>query len=272
RLPVEEVVRYIRNNTSASINLDFVYGLPGQNLDSYLDTLKKAVSIKPDRLVTFSYAHVPWVKKNQKILERTGIPGAEQKLEMLLRGYEFLTEAGYDPIGMDHFALPGDEMAKAFRDHSLHRNFQGYCTKKHTGQVYAFGASSISQLHNAYIQNTKDSDEYVEKIEAGELSVVRGYLLNEQEQIIRKVINQIMCNGSLDLNIEASQLGMKVSELKELLDYSEADFKELEHDGLLITEDNRITATPLGMLLIRVIARELDPNYASYQKEFSKTI
>ena len=272
RLPVGELVQYIRHYTGAKVNLDFIYGLPGQTVDSYLETLSEAASIRPDRLVTFSYAHIPWVKKNQKILENRGIPGADMKMKMLLRGYEFLTGAGYDPIGMDHFALPGDELAEAFRERSLHRNFQGYCTSKHTGQVYAFGASAISQLQHAYIQNTKDASHYIQHLGKGKLPVAKGYFLNEKEQKIRQVINQMMCNGQLELELEAARLGMDLQDLKVLLDYSEENFAELERDGLIDREGNNITATTLGMLLIRVIARELDPGYVSYQKRFSKTI
>ncbi len=126
KLPLESVVDHIKKKTAAKVNLDFVYGLPGQTLESYLDTLQKATDIRPDRMVTFSYAHVPWAKKNQKILEKRGIPGPELKLNMLLKGYALLVNAGYSPIGMDHFALPGDEMTKAYIDKTLHRNFQGY--------------------------------------------------------------------------------------------------------------------------------------------------
>ncbi len=272
KLPVEELVRHIRATSRAGINFDFVYGLPGQTQEGYLDTLKRAASMKPDRMVTFSYAHVPWIKNNQKILEKTGIPGPGQKLDMLLGGYSYLTDEGYDPVGMDHFALPGDEMAEAFRNNLLHRNFQGYCTMKHTGQVYAFGASSISQLHQAYFQNTRTADSYIQRIENSGLATDRGYILNEEEKVVRSVINQVMCNGALDLNAEAIKLGLELSALKEILDYSEEKFKELENDGLIILGRDRIKATPEGMLLIRVLARKLDPCYESYRKSFSRTI
>jgi oxygen-independent coproporphyrinogen-3 oxidase len=272
KLPVDKLVDYIHQQTSATVNLDFVYGLPGQTLESYLHTIRKAAEIKPDRLVTFSYAHVPWVKKSQRILEKIGIPGPELKMEMLLRGYDVLCDAGYDPIGMDHFALPGDEMAEAFKMNSLHRNFQGYCTRKHTGQVYAFGASAITQLHHAYIQNTKAVDQYIDSIENSRLPVDKGYILNEKERYIRHIINQIMCNGQLDLDLEASRMGFRLHELKKLLDYSEESFMELERDGLIFTKADKIKTTSLGMLLIRVIARQLDPDYHNYEKRFSKTI
>ena len=272
RLPVETLVKYIRRKGFSGVNLDFIYGLPEQNVEGYLETLKKAVDIKPDRLVTFSYAHVPWIKKNQKILEKYEIPGPEQKLKMLLKGYEYITGHGYDAIGMDHFALPGDEMVKAYRSNTLHRNFQGYCTLKHTGQVYAFGASAISQMHRSYFQNIKDAKAYIESVEKRELPVTKGYILNRDEKVIRRVINQLMCNGLIDFNREAQTLNMTTGELKELLGYSPGKFDRMKNDGLLLADEEVIRVTPLGMLLVRVIAKELDPNYVRYRKEFSKTI
>ncbi len=209
RLPVDELVSYIRKSGIQGVNMDFIYGLPGQELDGYLDTLKKAVDIRPDRLVTFSYAHVPWVKEKQKILEKTGIPGPDLKLEMLVNGFDYLKQSGYVPIGMDHFALPEDEMAKAFSSNTLHRNFQGYCTLKHTGQVYSFGASAISQLHSVYVQNVKEANAYIKLIENGQLAVNKGYRLNKDEKLIRNAINQLMCNGYLNFEEEANKSGLE---------------------------------------------------------------
>jgi oxygen-independent coproporphyrinogen-3 oxidase len=272
RLPVEKLVNYIRLKGFSGVNLDFIYGLPGQTHGGYLETLKKAVDIRPERLVTFSYAHVPWVKKNQKILEKHRIPGPEQKFEMLLKGYDYITGQGYDAIGIDHFALPGDEMVKAYRSNALHRNFQGYCTLKHTGQVYAFGASAISQMHGSYFQNKKDAKAYIDSVEKGKLPVSKGYILNKDEKVIRRIINQLMCNGLVHFSREAQTLNMSTGELKELLAYSPGKFNRMKNDGLLMADEEMMKVTPLGMLLVRVIAKELDPNYARYQKEFSKTI
>ena len=271
RLPAGELVEEIRRR-GIGVNLDFVYGLPGQTLDGYLDTLRKAVDIRPRRLVTFSYAHVPWVKKAQKILEKAGLPSPEEKLQMLVGGYELLTGAGYQAIGMDHFALPEDEMSKAFRSHSLHRNFQGYCTRKHTGQVYAFGASAISQLNSAYFQNAKEALQYMESLEKGVLPVVRGYLVDQQEKVVRQVINQIMCNGTVDLGEEAAKLEMSPQELRQAIGFKREDFRPLIEDGLVELTGDTIWATTLGMLLVRVIARKLDPAYTAYRQKFSRVI
>lgn len=270
--PVEILVDYIRNKGFSGVNLDFIYGLPGQTRKGYLESLERATGIRPDRLVTFSYAHVPWIRKNQKILERTGIPGPAEKLEMLLDGFDLITSRGYQAIGMDHFALPGDELARAYQSGTLHRNFQGYCTLKHTGQVYAFGASAITQLHGSYFQNEKDAATYTGLIEKGDLPVTKAYKLNKKEKIIRRVINQMMCNGLLEFSTMARELNIKTGELKDLLEYSPGRFGIMIKDGLVRADDQKIQATQLGMLLIRVIARELDPHYHRYRKMFSKTI
>ncbi len=271
RLPVGELVEEIRNR-GIGVNLDFVYGLPGQSPESYLETLRKAAEIRPRRMVTFSYAHVPWVKKAQKILEKAGLPTPGEKLEMLTGGYELLTSKGYQAIGMDHFALPGDEMAEAFRSHSLHRNFQGYCTLKHTGQVYAFGASAISQLHSSYFQNMKKAESYTEHLENGHLPVMKGYMVNEREKVVRRVINRIMCNGKVDLREEAVHLEMDLQELRRILGYHPDDFNDLVRDGLAHLTGDTIRATTLGMFLVRVIARKLDPGYSEYRQKFSQVI
>jgi oxygen-independent coproporphyrinogen III oxidase len=153
--PVKEIVDWIRSYDNTAVNLDFIYGLPFQNKETFAETINKAVEIAPDRLVTFSYAHVPWIKKAQKILEIRGLPEADEKLEMFEAGYDILTGNGYTPIGLDHFARENDELTIALRNRKLHRNFQGYCTRETTGQVYAFGATGISQLESVYAQNEK---------------------------------------------------------------------------------------------------------------------
>lgn len=173
-IPVEELVKMIRNHENTSVNLDFIYGLPFQDEKSFAETINKAIEITPDRLVTFSYAHVPWVKKAQKILEVKGLPSADKKLEMFETGFQLLTQNGYEAIGLDHFAKPNDELSIAFKNRTLHRNFQGYCTRETTGQVYAFGATGISQLESAYAQNAKDTNTYVDQINKGEFTIEKG--------------------------------------------------------------------------------------------------
>ena len=183
-LQPEEIVTILRSY-GVRINMDFLYGLPHQTEASFAETIEKAVSLKPDRLVTFSYAHVPWAFPRQKVLEKTGLPSGDEKSRMFEAARKILCEADYQPIGLDHFVRKDDELYTALLNGQLHRNFQGYCTRRTTGQVYAFGVTGISQLGTAYAQNTKDIMEYIEKVEAGILPVAKGYLLSREEQITR---------------------------------------------------------------------------------------
>ena len=148
--PIEEIIKKIQDEGFTGTNLDLVYGLPLQTVDSFKKTVDKAISLNTDRIVTFSYAHVPSVIPRQKVLENIGFPTSDEKALMYENSYNQLIKAGYVSIGMDHYSKPNDEFALALNQKKLHRNFQGYCTLETTGQVYGFGASSISQLDSAY--------------------------------------------------------------------------------------------------------------------------
>ena len=271
-LNVEELVNIIRKDGRASVNLDFIYGLPLQTVESFLENIKRAIRIKPDRLVTFSYAHVPWVKKAQQVLEETGLPSSDMKIEMLTKGYELLLDKGYNSIGMDHYALPTDDLCLAKEERSLHRNFQGYCTKKTTGQVLAFGASGISQLHRAYIQNIKNVSKYIDSVMETGFAIERGYLLNDNEIIIRECINTLMCNKYLSLREKASELNVSVSELKEITNFSTDNFSEFINDGLVKISDDCIEVSENGAFVIRNIAMLIDPMLRAGDNMYSKTI
>ncbi|MCE1199045.1 MAG: oxygen-independent coproporphyrinogen III oxidase, partial [Marinilabiliales bacterium] len=234
RHPVKDLVDYLRTKGFKGINLDFIYGLPMQTLESFHQTIEQAIAIRPDRIVTFSYAHVPWVKAAQKQLEVIGLPDADLKMKMFLQATAQLKEAGYHALGIDHFTLPDDDLTKAFLGKMLHRNFQGYCTRETTGQVYAFGASSISQLHGAYAQNFKDLTKYMDAIENEGWAIERGYRLNEGEQLVRSVINRIMCNGFLDFAEVAQAFQLTLEEIRDHLQYHPDRFEALAQDGLVV--------------------------------------
>jgi len=272
RHPVKDIVDYLRNKGFRGINLDFIYGLPLQTLESFHSTIEQAIAIRPDRIVTFSYAHVPWVKAAQKQLEDIGLPDANDKMNMFLQATAQLTEAGYCPIGIDHFTLPDDDLTKAFKNKRLHRNFQGYCTLETTGQVYAFGSSSISQLGGAYAQNHKEIIRYMEAIETTGTAIDRGYKLNKGEQVVRAVINSIMCNGLLQMDELSGEFGLSVNELKELLSFDPSKFESLISDGLMQLADNQIRLTEKGFLCARNIAMILDPALKSGEGVYSKTV
>jgi oxygen-independent coproporphyrinogen-3 oxidase len=270
-MPIQDIVARLRAG-GATVNLDFIYGLPYQTPESFADSIKQAIEVRPDRIVTFSYAHVPWVKSHQKTLEKNGIPGPDEKMKMFARARQIMLDAGYIPIGMDHFALPDDTLGIAIKNNSLHRNFQGYCTRETTGQVYAFGMSAISQLNNAYAQNTKNIPKYIETVNNGTPAIEKGYLTNETDIAVREVINEIMCNNHLNWQVVASRLNLQPQKLKDLTEYKPHALIPLMEDGLLTEDKETITVTETGRFLIRNIAALFDPKLNAGEKRFSKTI
>lgn len=271
-IPINELVKYIKSKGEISVNLDFVYGLPFQTEESFNTTINKAVAVGADRLAIFSYAHVPWIKKAQQKLEKYDLPNAEKKIALFDTAFQILTKAGYVSIGLDHFAKPEDELSIALNTKSLHRNFQGYCTRDTTGQVYAIGVSGISQLDNAYLQNTKDLKVYKKAIEAGELPVEKVYFVNEEEKIVREVINELMCNNYLSFSQVAAKYKTTIDKLKAILTFEEETIKQFEKEGLLIFKDNTIEITAEGQFFMRNIAASFDPKMKSNQKSFSKAL
>lgn len=261
-----------KNNNKAGINLDFVYGLPGQTHESTLSSIKKAVSLSPDRIVTFSYAHVPWVKSNQKAIKEESLPSEKEKIKMYEESKKFLIDNNYIAIGLDHYVNPQDELTKALNKGLIHRNFQGYCTKRTTGQVYAFGSSSISQLESGYFQNIKDIDIYTEKSLNKEYLIEKGYITKNSDKIIREVINIIMCNLKLDWEILCRNLGMPREEILKNTSYKEKYIKEMIDDGILKKDNNNLIITEPGRLFMRNVASAFDPEYKNEENKYSKTV
>jgi oxygen-independent coproporphyrinogen-3 oxidase len=272
RYPVKDIVDYLRSKGFRGINLDFIYGLPLQSAESFAETLKQAIAIRPDRIVTFSYAHVPWVKSAQKQLEKIGLPGPEEKMEMLVSSIAQMEEAGYISIGIDHFVLPDDDLAQAFLNKRLHRNFQGYCTLETTGQVYGFGASSIGQFWGAYAQNLKDFPKYIEAVEQTGYAIERGYKLCRDEQIIRSVVNSIMCNGVLVFEEIADQFQLTAQDIKDLTKFDPLKFEDFILDGLMVLDGDKIRINEKGFMFARNIAMALDPAYNQENNIYSKTV
>lgn len=269
-LPMETVFRILREK-KCDVNLDFIYGLPFQTEESFAETIRQAIELQPDRLVTFSYAHVPWVNKRQKLLEEMGLPESEEKSRMYIRAKGLLSKAGYQAIGLDHFVKKTDELYMALQNGQLHRNFQGYCTRRTTGQVYAFGATAISQLSMAYAQNSKDIEDYIARAENG-LATVKGYRLNAEEQIAREVIETWMCNYSLDWVELSERLSLPVEKIKEATAYNPQLFSTFVEDEIITMDENRIRITEQGTLFVRNIAAALDRLMIHSDKSFSKPI
>ena len=271
-IPIENFVRQIQESGKAKVNLDFIYGLPHQTVKSFAQTIEKALQIGPDRLVTFSYAHVPNIKKSQAILEKAGLVGPSEKLRMFENTYEMMKNNGYTPIGLDHFAKPDDELAIALNNKTLHRNFQGYCTRETTGQVYAFGTTGISQLESAYAQNAKTVNGYIQAISEGRFTTEKGYLLTSHQKLVRHVINEIMCNYYISWEATANRFNLQQSEIFNLIRYDEEQLSIFSEDGLLISSPAGITVTEMGRFFVRNIAASFDPAIGQAGKTFSKAL
>jgi oxygen-independent coproporphyrinogen-3 oxidase len=266
----EQVLGWVRELGFSSINFDLIYGLPHQTVESFNRTLDIVLGLQPDRLAVFSYAHVPWVKPAQKILEHKVLPSPEVKLQLLKTVIERLTEnRRYVYIGMDHFARPGDELAVAQGRKELQRNFQGYSTRGGS-DIYGFGMSSISQTPDAYWQNEKDLTKYYAALDAGRVPLVRGYLVTEEDKLRRETIMRVMCDLSLDYAAMSQRLGLNfASHFERELD-SLAGF---EADGLVRRTAAGMEVTDLGRLFIRNIAMSFDNTLApAGERKHSRTI
>lgn len=271
-IPVAELCAMVRSHPGLSVNLDFIYGLPFQSADSFSQTIDRAVGMAPDRLVTFSYAHVPWVKKAQKKLESFGLPSPDEKVKMFENAWGQMKAAGYVPIGLDHYALPDDDLAKALKNRTLHRNFQGYCTRETTGQVYAFGVTGISQLESVYAQNARTVSAYIRSVQQGQVNIEKGYVLSDIEKMIREIINEIMCNQYLSWELVAGRFGMNPPELKTLLRFTNEKLEPFRNDGLLEYTDHDLTIFDPGRFFLRNIAAVFDIHIGDLSRKYSKSV
>ncbi len=249
-----QAVQWIRELGYDSINLDLIYGLPFQTVDTFADTVDKIIDINPDRIAVFNYAHVPWMKKHMALIHPEDIPVAEIKLEILKMTIEKLTNAGYDFIGMDHFAKPDDELAVAMREKKLYRNFQGYSTNA-GADLYAMGITSISQLKNVYAQNYKTEKEYYSALDNERIPTAKGYQLTEDDHLRREVIMKLMCNFELDFKSIEDQFKI---DFKKYFAWGLNNLKEMEADDLVEISDSGIKVKNMGRMLIRNIAINFD--------------
>lgn len=251
---IKEVYGWARELGFASINMDLIVGLPHQSVDSFARTLDRVVAWAPDRLAVFSYAHVPWMKKHQKLIQEKDLPGFATRLDLQQLIHDKLGAAGYVNIGLDHFAKPDDEMVKAQNSKTLWRNFQGYTTHKDC-DIYAFGASGISQTPDTYMQAEKNLKKYQELVAAGHLPVERGLRLTRDDQIRRDAITKVMCDLELDKAAFAAAWDIDFDTY-----FAEAlvDLKPLAEDGFVHLSSGYILVTELGRLFLRNIAMCFD--------------
>jgi len=252
----------------SGINLDLIYGLPYQTIDTFKETIQKIIELRPDRLSLFSYAKIPWMKPHQKAIPDEALPTTEEKFRIYLLARRALLDAGYKAIGMDHFALPTDEMAEAFSQKRLQRNFQGY-TVLDVEDLISFGITAIGYVQKGYFQNVKELETYYQMLDSNTLPVFRGKLLHEDDLIRRWVVQRLMCDFSLNKAEFFSRFG------KAFDSYFQEDMLRLQPlTGLVINTPERLEATEEGCLFIRNITSCFDWYLAQKEahKQFSQAI
>ncbi|MBX2925937.1 MAG: oxygen-independent coproporphyrinogen III oxidase [Chitinophagaceae bacterium] len=268
--PVESVQQATANAREAgftSVNFDLIYGLPLQTIQSIDRTIGEVIQLQPDRIAFYSYAHVPWTSKAQRLFDESHLPSAEEKLQLYIHGQYLFLAAGYHDIGMDHFSLPGDELYAAKQQGRLHRNFMGY-TVQDSGMLLGLGVSAISDTGNAFVQNHKTLHTYYNDINSGNLPVSRGYFLNKEDIIFRNYIKNITCKG---------YTAFQTDDLPVLKDTCFPRLEEPVADGLVELNDRQLKLTAKGHYFIRNICSAFDlhlqrQHHTGENKIFSKAI
>jgi oxygen-independent coproporphyrinogen-3 oxidase len=262
---VKEVTLAAREIGYHSVNFDLIYGLPKQKLSSVSDTFEKVAELKPDRIAYYSYAHVPWKTKGQRMFTDEDIPDSAGKRALYDLGKEKLAELGYDDVGMDHFSLHHDELYVAREEKRLHRNFMGYNTF-HTELLIGLGASSISDAKYAYAQNPKEIEAYEKACQNGELDLVKGYFLSNEDLMVKRAILDITCRRELFFR----------DDLKPYLPETIMEELQVMHnEGIIELSNEKLVVTDLGMIFLRNIAKPFDNKLRYSQKGgnmFSKAI
>lgn len=269
---VESIVTYCRSLHFKGVNIDLIFGLPKQTVDKYTRTLEKALSLKPDRVAVYSFAFLPKRMANQKQINPEDLPDTETKYRLFARAVEMFTGAGYRQIGMDHFALPQDELARAQADGRLHRNFMGY-TVQTSPDMLGLGMSSIGYINDSFFQNYSQLSDYMDAVTEKEFAVYRGMQLNEDDLIRQYVISSLMCNFTLDYKEVTARFGVKY---REYFSNEHEKLGEFFEDGLLEETPDGLLVTPVGRTFVRNIAMTydayLDKPSSGKKPQFSRTI
>jgi len=269
----EETLRVLneaRQHGFESMNIDLMYGLPYQTVETFNRTLDTIIDFSPDRIALFNYAHLPKMFMPQRRIDEEKLPSPQEKLNILEHSINKLLDAGYVFIGMDHFAKPDDELTIAQQEGKLYRNFQGYSTQADCDLI-GLGITSIGYVGGGFFQNKKEMDAYAEAVEAAEFPVFRGYILSDEDHLRRQVIMRLMCDFALDYSQFEREFGIN---FKEHFADGLADLQEMQSDTLVELRNDGLTVLPAGRLLIRNVAMVFD-EYLQKKKEgtnFSKVI
>ncbi|MBT7412036.1 MAG: oxygen-independent coproporphyrinogen III oxidase [Candidatus Thioglobus sp.] len=264
----KSVIEFARANGFESISIDLIYGLPKQSVQTFETTLNQVAQLRPDRISLFNYAHLPELFKPQRRINVDELPSADEKLAIFKYSMDFLLSEGYVYIGMDHFALPQDPLAIAQNEGQLYRNFQGYSTHAQC-DIVGLGLSAIGQVGDSFSQNEKNLEAYYQRIDAGELPIVKGQIINEDDKIRRAVIMDLICHFELDFSKVEKHFGIVFTDY-----FADAlpALVEMDSDGLLELSDNSIRVMDKGKLLIRNVCMVFDAYLANSNTQFSKTI
>lgn len=238
-------------------NIDLVYGLPRQTLETLAATLDLALKLDPDRFAVFGYAHVPWMKPHQKLIDEAALPDDALRAAMSALVAERLVAAGYRRIGLDHYARPGDRLARAAEDGTLHRNFQGYVADR-AAFVAGIGASAISSLPRGFTQNAADPSRYMAAVTAGGFATARGIALTRDDRLRGAIIERVMCQNAVDLDAACREYHVDPEAFRASLD---PDLDRLERDGLIRRADAQVTVTETGQPFVRFVCAAFDRHY-----------
>jgi len=262
------VVEAARANGFESINMDLIYGLPLQTREGFMRTIDQVLRLDPDRISLYNYAHLPERFKTQRQIRARDIPDAELKLALMGTAIERFGDAGFELVGMDHFAKASDALLNARKTGSLHRNFQGYTTHGHC-ELVALGVSAISRVGRAYAQNAKTLEAYYQAIDTGQLAIDRGYFLTENDLITADVIQRLMCRFELDVAAFNAHHGV---DFWTCFERTWAQLEAMAAEGLLTIDRHHLRITPTGRFLIRNICMVFDAYASPVTDGFSKTL
>jgi len=252
REQVERLVEMARDTGYSSVNFDLIFGLPKQHKSHIFNTMAEVHRLRPDRIAFYSYAHVPWLKNGQRAYDEHDLPAAAEKRELYEIGRALLETDGYSDIGLDHFALPGDGLLLAAQNGTMHRNFMGY-TEVFTPISLGLGASAISDVGTAFMQNEKTVAGYEASVKEGKLPLLRGHFLDQEDRCLRHHILNLMCRYRTEWYLPEHQSPSLTEAMERLL--------PLEKDGLVSTTSNSVQVTPLGKAFLRNICMAFDAQY-----------
>ena len=262
-----EVVSILQSANIDRINFDLMYGLPHQDIGRVVDSVDRAVSLAPNRIALFGYAHVPWMKRHQKLIPEDALPDGPARRDQFAAAAERLADNGYVRIGLDHFARPDDSLARAYVNGSLRRNFQGY-TVDPADALLGFGASSIGSLPQGYVQNEANIATYQKTIAAGDLPIVRGFELSRDDHVRRDVIERLMCDGKIDLSDWIARHHLPEDYFEDSLD----SLTPLATDGLISLSGGRIAVADEGQDLVRIVCAAFDSYLSTGTARHSRAV